>query len=141
MNLCNFVKCVLFGKVYSDTINLCHFVKCVLFRKVYSDTINLCHFVKCVLFRKVYSDTINLCNFVECVLFGVKMIIFVCSNIYVIAGWPQVMEILEVMEKSWNFIWSGKSHRKQGFFEKVMQKSWNFNTFRQSYCRKLFVCL
>ena len=35
-------------------------------------------------------------------------------------GWPQVMEILEVMENSWNFICSGKSHGKQALFEKVM---------------------
>ena len=29
-----------------------------------------------------------------------------------ISGWPQVMEFPEIMEKSWNFIWSGKKSWK-----------------------------
>jgi len=37
------------------------------------------------------------------------------------AGWPLVMEFLEVMEK--NFFWSGKSHVENQIF---WEKSWNF---------------
>jgi len=37
------------------------------------------------------------------------------------ARWPLVMEFLEVMEKSWNFFWSGKSHGKPNFLGKVME--------------------
>ena len=36
------------------------------------------------------------------------------------------MEFPEIMEKSWNLIWSEKSYGKQDFHEKVMGKSWNF---------------
>ena len=31
------------------------------------------------------------------------------------------MEFPEIMEKSWNFIWSGKSHGKLIIYEKVME--------------------
>jgi len=42
------------------------------------------------------------------------------------AGWPQVMEIMEVMELSWNFFSSGISHGISDFYPKVMEKSWSF---------------
>ena len=42
------------------------------------------------------------------------------------SGWPQVMEFREVMEKSWNFIWSGKSHGKFIIYEKVMESHGTF---------------
>ena len=41
-------------------------------------------------------------------------------------GWPQVMEFPEIMEKSWNFIWSGKSHGKLIIYEKVMESHGTF---------------
>ena len=36
------------------------------------------------------------------------------------------MEFPEVMEKSWNFIWSGKSHGKFIIYEKVMESHGTF---------------
>ena len=37
-----------------------------------------------------------------------------------VAGWPLVMEIMEIMQKSWNFFWSWK-------------KSWNFKNLPNSH--------
>ena len=37
-----------------------------------------------------------------------------------LAGWPLVMEIMEIMEKSWNFLWSWK-------------KSWNSKNLPNSH--------
>ena len=36
------------------------------------------------------------------------------------------MEFPEIMEKSWNFIWSGKSHGKHIIYEKVMESHGTF---------------
>ena len=43
-------------------------------------------------------------------------------------GWPLVMEIMEIMEKSWNFFWSWK-------------KSWNFKNLPNSHGKVMEVFL
>ena len=43
-------------------------------------------------------------------------------------GWPLVMEIMEIMEKSWNFFWSWK-------------KSWNSKNLPNSHGKLMEVFL
>ena len=59
----------------------------------------------------------------------------VCTNK---TGWPLVMEIMEIMEKSWNFFWSWKkswnSKNLPNSHGKVMELFYNdYSFFYNSY--------